>query len=549
MEEWRRRIALAIVAVVTIVFTYALVYQQAMATFEDEEISFVHALRVVVEALTMAGYGGDTDLWTSPEMNALVVGMTVSGLALVFVGLPLFALPMLKEAFQDRPPRTSTLTDHVIICGHNARDDVLSAELEAVDIPYLYVDSDAEEVMDLREDGISAIHGDTERVDTFHAANASEAVAVVADVADDLNPTIMLSARRANPDLTLLSVVRDTAVTTYHEYAGADEVVEGPQVLGESLGMRAVTSFAEKFRAALDVDSDLAVTELLVEEDSRLVGTTLGEATVFDEMGATVIGGWFDGKFVVSPGPETIVEENTILLVAGHYEDFSAVTARPLPAHRDDPERVVVCGHGVVGRAVGETLDEEGIDYDVVDIRDHDGTDVVGDVTDPETLRRAAVDDARAVVLALDRDATTVFAALVLNELAPDVEVIARVHDPDNVWKLYNAGADFALSMSVVTGELLASHLIKDRTILTPKAEFEFERTEAPALVGRSLSEVDIRAQTGCTVVAVERDGELLTDPGPDFVVEDGDVLVVLGTERETEDFLAFATEQATPGE
>lgn len=541
MDDWYRRITLALLAAAAIVVGYAFVYQWALYTFENAQISLFESIQTVIEVLTTAGFGGDTDHWNSPQINLLVVAMNLTGVLLVFLALPLFAVPMFRQALETEPPTTSTLSNHVIICGHSARDEVLSAELEDAGIPYLYVDSDRELVRELRERGIEAVHGDTELVDTFEAVNASEARAVVADIDDEINPTVILSARRANPEVQIVSVARDTSVAPYHRLAGADELVEGPQVLGEGLGMRAVTSFAEKFRAYVDVETDLRVTELLVEENSMLTGDTLGETTVFDDLNATVIGGWFDGKFVVSPGPETTIGENTILLVAGHYEDLSELTARPLPTHRDDPERVVVCGHGVVGRAVCDTLETEGIDYDVVDLEDHDGTDIVGDVTDPRTLRQADVENARAVVLALDRDTTTIFAALVLQQLAPDVEIIARVHEHDNVWKLYNAGADFVLSMSVLTGKLLASHLIDDKEILTPQAEFEFVRTKAPALEGQTLADVDVRSRTNCTIVAVERENDLLTDLGGSFEIRPDDVLIVSGTADATEAFIEFA--------
>lgn len=540
MNEWRRRIALTLVAVASIVVGYAIAYRWTLATFEGVEITFLQSVQTVVEILTTAGFGGDTDHWNHAAMNLLVIAMNVSAVLFVFLALPLFAVPMFREVLETEPPTSSDMTNHVIICGHSARDDVLSEELEDAGVPYLYVEADREEVRALREQGIEAVYGDTEQVATFEAVNAAAARAVVADIDDEINPTVILSAVRANPELQIVSVARDTDVAPYHRIAGANQLVEGPQVLGEGLGMRAVTSFAEKFRAYVDVETDLQVTELLVEENSALVGETLGETTVFDELDATVIGGWFDGKFVVSPGPETTIEENSILLVAGHYEDLSELKARPLPTHRDDPERVVVCGHGVVGRAVAETLDDQGIDYDVLDVDPHAGTDIVGDVTDPSTLAEADVEDARAAVLALDEDTTTIFATLVLRQLAPDLEIIARVHDHDNVWKLYNAGADFVLSMSVVTGKLLASHLIDGKEILTPQTEFEFVRTKAPALTGRTLAEVDVRSRTSCTIVAVERGDDLLTDLGGEFEIEADDVLIVSGSADATEEFVDF---------
>jgi K+/H+ antiporter YhaU regulatory subunit KhtT len=41
-----------------------------------------------------------------------------------------------------------------------------------------------------------------------------------------------------------------------------------------------------------------------------------------------------------------------------------------------------------------------------------------------------------------------------------------------------------------------------------------------------------VRAETGVTVIAVERDGESFTELDPDFVLEAGDDLLITGTDE-----------------
>ncbi len=542
MDDLRERIIISLIALFSILILYTLIYQWAMATFEGEHRTFFQSLQTVVETLTTAGFGGDAASWQTDAMNIIVVAMNLSGVLLVFLAIPMFAVPLFRQVMDTRPPTTSELEDHVIICGHSLRDEVLSEELDAADISYLYVDANPDVIEGLIDENHPAIVGDVERVQTFHNANAEKARAVVADINDEKNPNIILSARRVNPDIEVLSVVRDTTLSSYHTYAGADEVIESPRVLGESLAMRAVSSFAEKFREALEVDDGPSVTELLIEEDSQLVGKTLEEIAIFDRLGITVIGGWFGGKFVISPTAETVLEPNTILLVAGTYEDVSEIRARRLPPHLDERSRVIVCGYGAVGHAVTNTLDTEGNDYDVIDVNPDTDPDTIGDITNPETIASLDPQSARAIVLVLDDDTTTIFSTLIIKQLVPEVEVIARVHDPDNVWKLYNAGADFVLSMSVITGEMLASKLLDDRDILTPQVEFEFARLETPALVGQSLADAHIRARTGCTVVGIERGEELQTELRADTIIEAGDTLIVSGNEDAIRKFKAIAT-------
>ncbi len=535
VNQWVRRVGVAIVAIVLILVGYAFLYQWAMLTFEGEHRTFANALQVVVETLTTAGFGGDTDAWNSTPMNLVVIAMNLSGVLLVFLALPLFVVPLIRESLQQPQPTTSNLTDHVIICGYSYRDEVLSQELSDAGVDYLYVDEDTDVVDNLLSHGTSVILGDSEHVATFHNANAERARAVVADINDEVNPTIILSADHVNPDLEIISVARRSAVTHYHRLAGADHVVEAPRVLGESLGTRARTSFAEKFRQTVEVETDFHVSEVLFEEDSRMIGKRLREIQEFSDAGVPVFGGWFDGKFQISPGADTEIEPNTILLIGGDVDITDDIHVRRLPDHTGDPGRVIVAGHGVVGGVVTETLERHGLDADVIDIEPHGRVDIVGDVTDPATFEGIDLDHARSIVLTLDRDTTTIFATLVINELAPELEIIARVHNVDNVWKVYNAGADFALSMATITGKMLASHLIEHREILVPQTDFEFVRTKAPAIAGQTLAEAHIRAETGCTVVGVERGDDFLSELGPDFEIDEDDVLIVAGTHQDTE--------------
>ncbi len=538
--NWRLRISLTVAAVAVIILSYALVYRWAMATFANQQISFIHSLRVVVEILTTAGFGGDTAAWEHDAVGLLVLFMNVSGVVFVFLAIPLFAVPMFRQALDTSPPTKTDLTDHVIICGHSAMDDILREELKSAGKPYLFVDSDPEEVTRLIGKGENAIYGNAERVETLRNANAEEAVALVADLDDETNPTVILSADRVNPKLKIISVTDTHEAAPHHRYAGADEVVISKESLGESLAMRAMKTVSERFQEAIDVENGGQFREYLVVEGSELVGQRIRDADLFSQHGITIIGGWFGAKFLVSPSPETVIQENSILLVSGAHEALESAGVRQLPSHHGHPSRVVVAGYGDVGQAAARTLEEEDIATTIVDSTSMLDVDVVGDITTRRTLIDANLGEARSILLAVDNDATAIYSAIIIKQIEPDIEVIARANDEENVWKLYNAGADYVLSLPSVTGEILAATLIDDVTILTPHDEFEFTCTEGPAIVGSSLAEADLRNKTGCTVVGIERGNELLTNLNPSFVIEQGDVLIAAGDPSAIQEFRRF---------
>ncbi|WP_440765707.1 potassium channel family protein [Natronorubrum sp. DTA7] len=539
MNTWWRRIVLSLVAVFGIVIAYGFIYQWGMLMFEGEERTIYESIQVVIESLTTAGFGGDTDAWNSAPMNLIVIGMNLSGVLLVFLALPLFVVPLFQRALATQPAESTDLTDHVIICSHREREDVLRDELEAADVPSVFVDDDPETVTDLTADGIEAMMGDPEQEQTLLAANIDEARALVVDISDEANPEVILTARELTDEIQIVSVAEDEAAETYHRYAGADIVVRPRQVLGHSLAAKAAMSITTELQETIELDEQFEITEFLVERGSDLAGRTIANSGIRDRMGINVIGAWFNGEFVPAPDPETIITEHTILLVAGSHETLTELTARTLSPAEERTFRVVVGGYGEVGRTVGDTLGAEGLSHTIIDRREDLGIDVVGDVTDEDTLEAADIENARSIVLALDDDTAAIYATLVLENVAPETEVIVRANETETVRKLYRAGAEYVLALSTVTGRMLSSILLEDEEVLTPETQFEIIRTTAPEFAGQTLGDLDIRARLGCTVVAAERDGELLTNLGPEFTIHRDDSLIIAGSDETVNRFIA----------
>lgn len=59
---------------------------------------------------------------------------------------------------------------------------------------------------------------------------------------------------------------------------------------------------------------------------------------------------------------------------------------------------------------------------------------------------------------------------------------------------------------------------------------FEWVRVvEGSTLVGRTLADLDFRASTGASVVAIQREGDTVSAPGADTAIRADDTLVVIG--------------------
>ncbi|WP_313694323.1 potassium channel family protein [Halorarum halobium] len=531
MSTWRRRTIAYLGGLAVVIVIYTVAYHEGMRIYEGERQMFAHSLQVVVETFTTTGFGSDAP-WDTTEMNLLVVAMDLTGVLLIFMALPAFVFPLFEETLSTTPPSSiEDVSDHVVVCAHTARGRVLRNELVAFDVPYVFVVADENEASDLHDDGEPVVHGDPEQVETLRAAGVDEAAALVADADDETNASIVLSAREVSEDLQVLSLVEDEDVADYHRYAGADEVVSPRRALGRSLGAKATQTVSDELGEAIEIGEEFEMAELLVHRDSPLAGKTVTESRIGERTGANIVGAWVRGEFESPPAPDRVLDEHTVILVAGRneqLEELKRLTLSETRRHRRGP--IIVAGYGVVGRSVAETLASTD-DVVVVDLEDRPGVDVVGDATERSTLEEAGIEEARGVVIALGSDTTTVFTALAVQQVAPEVEVIARANDDESVPKLYRAGAGYVLALSTVSGRMLASHLL-DEDVLRPESQIELVRVTAPKLRGQSLADADVRARTGCTVVAIERDGRVVGDVGPDTVVRMDDTVVVTGTDE-----------------
>jgi len=539
MDTWQRRTVYYLLGLGVIMLGYALAYHWAMHTFEGASHSFLHSIQIVVETFTTTGFGSDAP-WTTPETNLLVILMDLTGVALIFVALPVLVFPLFEEMVSTTPPSSlEDASDHVVICAYSSRVQTLIDELRTLGVSCVVVEPDRETAVELLEDDVSVIHGDPESADTLEAALLDRARALVADADDSTNASIVLTAKGVAPDARCITFVEDSDIAAYHRYAGADHVFSPRQLIGESLANKVTTGITAEVGDAVEIGEDFEIVELPVLSGSELIGKSIAESGIRERTGANVIGAWLRGEFVSPPSPDTRIDEQTVLLVAGRDHQLERLTELTLSEERRrERGRVVVCGYGEVGSTVAAQVLEEGLPCTTVDIEARDGVDVVGDVTEKDVLREAGIADASTVILALADDTMTIFAALVVRELNPDVEIIARADETESVRKLYQAGADYVLALSTVSGRMLASTIL-DEDVLSFDKQVEVARFEADGLVGQTLAGADIRARTGCTVIAIERDGKVFTDLDPEFRLEAGDTLVVAGPDRSGTEFAA----------
>ena len=215
-------------------------------------------------------------------------------------------------------------------------------------------------------------------------------------------------------------------------------------------------------------------------------------------------------------------------------------------------DHIIICGYGRIGEMTASQIKEAGIPLVVMDMDerviqhadDHDVLGLVADATEEESLMRAGLDRARALLCALASDADNVYTILTARELRSDIRVIALARDLNAERKLLAAGANqvvapYTIGARHMARQVISPHVaqvvsIATRGDLASNHGMQMEEVRIgndSILDGVSLRESPIRSEFGVIVVAIiDSRGETHFNPSPDHVMRGGDVLVSVGS-------------------
>ena len=183
-------------------------------------------------------------------------------------------------------------------------------------------------------------------------------------------------------------------------------------------------------------------------------------------------------------------------------------------------DHTVVVGYGTKGRSAVRALLEDGLDKSRIVAVDNDPDHIawanedgivaiIGDGTRADVLRRAGVEEARRVVVAVPRDDAAVLVTLTVRRHNADAYVVAAVREAENAPLLRDGGANGVVVSSEAAGRLLGV------AASSPSTGAIFEDLLVPGQ-GLELQEREVvREEVGLPpracrdlVVAIIRDGQ-----------------------------------------
>ncbi|MGZ4891612.1 MAG: potassium channel family protein [Halobacteriota archaeon] len=537
----RKSLLIYVAATVLLVIIYSVVFLFLMVSAEGRSYTAVDAVYWVITTMTTQGVGDIVFVSSIGKIFAVLVEL--SGIVLFFaILIPIVVAPLLQSVRASVPTK-SKAQGHVLIAGYSSMVDTIIEELEERDLPYLVIDGDRDVVLGLVERKIPCIYGDPSDEVTLQNAQIQRAKKVVLNQSDEKNAIIALVAKKLTR-ADIIGLVEDMANAVYLLYAGANKVVSPKQLLGLDIGHKAAMPITHQLIGTTPLIGSLRIFELPVLGESGLNGSSIEDAKIRERTGATVIGTWKGGKLTFNPSASEIITDTTVLLLIGTKKQLNA--AKELSICRPDSTycairgHYIVAGYGDVGKRVSKVLRSNGIEHIIID--KHQG-DVVGSSTDMAILKQAGIAEASTLLVTVNSDMDAIYTTLVARKLNPQMDIVCRAIRPQAVEKLYQAGADYVLSQSIVAGQVLVKFLAPRplgtqlREVLLSEDMKVLEYPPGPSLVGRSLEHLRVRSRTGCTIVAITTNGATTPNPDPHQVIPEDSFLTVIGTREQIREF------------
>jgi CPA2 family monovalent cation:H+ antiporter-2 len=240
-------------------------------------------------------------------------------------------------------------------------------------------------------------------------------------------------------------------------------------------------------------------------------------------------------------------------------------------------DHVIICGYGLNGRRMARLLRENEIPYVVIEMNPRlvrqaraEGEPIYfGDASNPELLKAAGAEHARAIVFAISDPSVLARAISHARLRNPDLHIIARIKRIEDARELRLAGATDVIAEELeawmeiavrvlrlygmpreAVAELIGKLRTEDYDMvrilpipgqplrhlahLLPEVDIElFIVAPGSPLAGMELRQLELRQRTGVNVLAVIRDTQVIHNPPGDLAIREGDQLILIGSRRQ----------------
>ncbi len=513
-----------------IAFHYIAIYEAVEGGY-----SWITGFYWTLVTMSTLGFGDivfHSDLGRLFSMVVLFSGVLFLLILLPFTFIEFFYAPWLKAQNQARAPKRidEEVKNHVIITHLDSITEALIKKLNAYKIDYAILEPDLQKALDLSDMDYNVLNLDATDFETYKYLNIEDASMIVATGPDTENTNITFTVEEFNPDIKIVTTATSPDSVDVLQLAGANHVLQMGDILGRALARRTLGGDA-RVHVIGHIDR-LVIGESTVQK-TPLVGKKIKESHIREKIGVSIIGIWERGKFI-NPTPETVINEESVLVLAGTVDQFRTYD-QLMSIYRVSDHPVVIIGGGRVGRAAAKSLEDRGIDFRMIDknparIKD-DERYILGDAADLSVLHRAGIREAHTTLITTHDDDINIYLTIYCRQLTPDMQIISRTTYEKNINTMHRAGADFVMSYASMGANAFFNILEGQDVMVLAEGLNVFNHRINKKLAGKTIGQSNIRQDTGCTVIAINcEDDSMQINPPPDTVLELDREIVLIGS-------------------
>ena len=260
-----------------------------------EHWSWFDSFYMVVITFSTIGYGEVHPL--SHAGRVFNIGLILMGVALVLLMVGAMTQALLEfelgKVFGKRrmEREIANLKDHYIICGAGRVGSSVALELSRKH-PFVIIENNEKSLADLDPKWLTMV-GDAASEKTLREAGIERAKGLVAATTTDAtNIYIVLTAKSIKSSVKIIARASEERAEKHLKTAGADMVISPYVAAGHRIAQSFVRPNVVDFLDLATSHSGtprLLIEEILVSQQSRLAGTTVGQSGIHHEFGIMVL--------------------------------------------------------------------------------------------------------------------------------------------------------------------------------------------------------------------------------------------------------------------
>jgi len=245
---------------------------------------------------------------------------------------------------------------------------------------------------------------------------------------------------------------------------------------------------------------------------------------------------------------------------------------------------VIIAGFGLTGQHLSKVLSSANIQHIIIELNGrtvskfrNKGVNIIfGDIAQKSILEKCNIESAHTFIPVISDPFAVRQSIKLTRQMNPEIYIIARSNRLDEIEELKNCGAnqviaqEFESSIEIVTHMLTklnfphnviqiqanllrqdGYHMLREPVkheeisdeilrVLASGTTASFLLFEQHAANGKTIKELGLRQNTGTTIIAIIREDKPFSNPAPNFKLQKGDILVLMGSHAQMDSAFNF---------